>query len=247
MYKVDYTYSDKSQNTKCTLFTSSDEALFRFYDERQMGMQELPNGDVTQVANDELSKFYYTNTKLSYCRHIFDVYEILYFDEYISKINWEINVKNTKKIGKYKCTEAKMKLNGRNYTVWFTFEVPVKYGPMKFHNLPGLVIEVIEESGYFTLTFNKISKIKKLKEFEFFKNYFLDKKRDVYDYSEYEERVTEVVVSKKISSIAFVKKMNLEYNNQETTVDEDMQTKNFIDMFVDVPKKLKSELNKHHY
>ena len=74
-YKIDYTYSDKTQNTKCSLYTKNDEAVFKFYDDRQMGSQELPDGDITSVSNDELSKFYYTNKELSYCRHIFYIYD----------------------------------------------------------------------------------------------------------------------------------------------------------------------------
>lgn len=245
-YKIDYFYKDNSQNTKCSLYIANNEAVFKFYDDRQMGTQDLPDGDVVSVTNDELSKFYYTNDKLSYCRHIFNIYEVLYYDDYNEKVNWNINPEKTKKIGKYNCTEAKTRLNGRNYTVWFTFDVPVKYGPMKFHNLPGLVIEVSEDNGYFTLTFDKISKTKKPKEFDFFKNYFFDKKREVYDYNEYEEKVTKVMVARKISSIAFVKKTSLEHNT-EITVDEERQAKEDKNMFVDVPKKLLSELNKYHY
>ena len=246
-YKIDYFYKDKNQNTKCSLYVNNNEAVFKFYDERQMGTQDLPDGDVTSVSNDELSKFYYTNEKLSYCRHIFYIYDILYYDDYNSKLNWNINPQNTKKIGKYNCTEAKTRINGRSYTVWFTFDVPMKYGPMKFHNLPGLVVEVSEDGGYFTLVFDKIAKSKKNKEFDFLKNYFFDKKNDIYDYTEYEERVIEVMVARRINNISFVKKMNLEYSNQELTVDEDRVTKDDIYMFVDIPKKLLSELKKHHY
>lgn len=72
-------------------------------------------------------------------------------------------------------------------------------------------------------------------------------KNDVYDYSEYEERVIEVMVARRISNISFVKKMNIEHSNQELTVDEDRVTKDDINMFVDIPKKLLSELKKHHY
>ena len=54
MYKVDYTYKDFSQNTKCILYTNNKEALFKFYDDREMGTVDLPDGGITHVANDEL-------------------------------------------------------------------------------------------------------------------------------------------------------------------------------------------------
>lgn len=245
MYKIDYIFKDFSQNTKCTLFTDNKEAVFKFYDDRAMGILDLPNGDVTHVANDELSKIYYSNEKLAYCRHLFNVFEILYFDEYKDKVKWTINTQNKKKIGKYNCTEATTRLNGRNYTAWFTFEVPIKYGPMKFHNLPGLIIEVNEDSGYFTLSFEKISKTPKPKEFNFFKDYFLNTKKNVYAYSDYEKKVIEKMVARKIRSIESVKRANLEGNH--VTVDEDILEKEDVNMFVDIPTTLLHELKKYHY
>ena len=245
MYKVDYTYKDFSQNTKCILYTNNKEALFKFYDDREMGTVDLPDGGITHVANDELSKFVYTNDKVVYCRHIFNIFEILYFDDIKEKIKWTINIDVKKKIGKYNCTEAKVRLNGRNYTIWFTFEVPMKYGPMKFHNLPGMAIEVAEDSGYFTLTFNKISKIIKPKEFDFYKNYFLVTKKNVYNYATYEKKAVDAVVANKIRIIESIKKSNLEGGN--TTVNEDLADKNNVNMFIDIPKNLLSELKKHHF
>ena len=245
VYKVEYTYKDFSQSTKCTLYTNNKDALFKFYDDREMGILDLPDGDVTHVANDELSKFYYTNDKFVFCRHIFSVYEILYFDEYKEKLKWTINIDSKKRIGKYNCTEAKIKLNGRNYTIWFTFDVPVKFGPMKFHSLPGMVVEVAEDTGYFTLTFDKISKTTKPKDFDFYKNYLLVTKKNVYDYITYEKKTVDAVVANKIRLIESIKKSNLEGGN--TTVDENLADKNNVDMFVDIPKNLLLELKKYHF
>ena len=55
-------------------------------------------------------------------------------------INWEIKNK-TKKIGNYKATKAIGSFRGRDYTVWFTYDIPVPFGPWKLHGLPGLILE----------------------------------------------------------------------------------------------------------
>lgn len=64
--------------------------------------------------------------------------------ESMGLFNWEITDKS-KLIGTFEAFEAKTSFRGRNYTAWFTYEVPVDIGPWKFHGLPGLVLEVTDE------------------------------------------------------------------------------------------------------
>ncbi len=55
-------------------------------------------------------------------------------------INWSIK-NETKKIGSYIATKAEGDFRGRAYTVWFTYSIPVSFGPWKLHGLPGLILE----------------------------------------------------------------------------------------------------------
>lgn len=55
-------------------------------------------------------------------------------------IDWDIKNK-TKKIGNYTATKAKGSFRGRDYTVWFTYDLPIPFGPWKLHGLPGLILE----------------------------------------------------------------------------------------------------------
>ncbi|WP_396178850.1 GLPGLI family protein [Flavobacterium sp.] len=56
------------------------------------------------------------------------------------EINWKIESK-TKKIGNYTATMAKGSFRGRDYTAWFTYDIPAPFGPWKLHGLPGLILE----------------------------------------------------------------------------------------------------------
>lgn len=58
--------------------------------------------------------------------------------------DWEITEKS-KLIGAFEAYEAKTSFRGRNYSAWFTYDVPVDIGPWKFHGLPGLILEVTDE------------------------------------------------------------------------------------------------------
>jgi len=73
------------------------------------------------------------------------IFSILHFDKdiyYIKdsaiKINWEIS-SETKKIGNFTCTKATANFRGRDYTAWFTTDIPLPYGPWKLMGLPGLI------------------------------------------------------------------------------------------------------------
>lgn len=61
--------------------------------------------------------------------------------EQSGSIVWNITG-NVKKIGGFNVKEAKTNFRGRNYTAWFTPDVPISVGPWKFHGLPGLILEV---------------------------------------------------------------------------------------------------------
>lgn len=60
-------------------------------------------------------------------------------------IDWEI-VEKTKKIGTFNCQLAIGEFRGRKYNVWFTTKIPSRSGPWKLYGLPGLILEVTDNS-----------------------------------------------------------------------------------------------------
>jgi GLPGLI family protein len=63
---------------------------------------------------------------------------------------WELH-EETKKIGEYLCfkattfhttTNPKGKIFNHNFTAWYTPQLPYKFGPAGYGNLPGLIIEL---------------------------------------------------------------------------------------------------------
>ena len=59
-------------------------------------------------------------------------------------MEWKLN-KETKNIGKFNCKKATCSFRGRNYTAWYTLEVPLPYGPWKLQGLPGVILEAYDE------------------------------------------------------------------------------------------------------
>ena len=67
-------------------------------------------------------------------------------------INWNLT-SDKKKIGIYNVQKATCKYGGRNWTAWFTNEIPLNYGPYVFYGLPGLVLEVFDENHDYHFSF----------------------------------------------------------------------------------------------
>jgi len=60
--------------------------------------------------------------------------------------NWKL-VDESKTIQSFNCRKAEVNYNGRNWTAWYTTDIPLAYGPYKFTGLPGLIIKISDENG----------------------------------------------------------------------------------------------------
>lgn len=67
------------------------------------------------------------------------------------KIDWKI-APETSKIGEYKAQKATTNWGGRNWTAWFSTDLPFQDGPYKFKGLPGLIVKMEDESQTHIMT-----------------------------------------------------------------------------------------------
>ena len=54
---------------------------------------------------------------------------------------------DSKTVCGYTCRKATGTYGGRNWTVWYTEDIPVPYGPWKFAGLPGLVMKAVDSDS----------------------------------------------------------------------------------------------------
>lgn len=72
-------------------------------------------------------------------------------------MSWKLSDEK-KKICGYECQKATSHFRGRDFTAWFTTDIPVKGGPWKFGGLPGLILKVYDIDGLYTFEAIKIEK-----------------------------------------------------------------------------------------
>lgn len=70
------------------------------------------------------------------------------YSEPIPEFSW-IFKDGTEEVLGYKCRIAETTFRGRSYIVYFTEDIPVKSGPWKFSGLPGLILKVTDNKGWF--------------------------------------------------------------------------------------------------
>jgi GLPGLI family protein len=67
-------------------------------------------------------------------------------EEDFPTFKWSV-YKEQKTIQNYTCYKATTQFRGRNYTAWFTLDIPVQDGPWKFWGLPGLILDIQDDLG----------------------------------------------------------------------------------------------------
>ena len=75
----------------------------------------------------------------------------LCYEEPKPAIAWKITERDTTVCG-YTCLQARGRVYGREWTVWFAPEIPLSYGPYIFGGLPGLILDAEDADGLFHFT-----------------------------------------------------------------------------------------------
>jgi GLPGLI family protein len=82
------------------------------------------------------------------------------YSENISIQDWKI-YEDTMVILGYLCQKATCRFRGRNYTAWFSMDIPIQNGPWKFGGLPGLILKAYDDDELYVFECVKIENFKK--------------------------------------------------------------------------------------
>lgn len=83
----------------------------------------------------------YKNSTLRFGAHYFlNTYR---YDEPIPEIEWKLERGSEDVLG-YKCKKATCRFRGRDWTAWYSTEIPISEGPWKFGGLPGIILKMTD-------------------------------------------------------------------------------------------------------
>lgn len=83
-------------------------------------------------------------------------------EEKNEKPQWTL-LPDTATILTYPCRKATCHFRGRNYTAWYTLEIPVGEGPWKLCGLPGFIVKAEDSRGHYEFTCTGIEQCKAVK------------------------------------------------------------------------------------
>ena len=79
------------------------------------------------------------------------------FEEEMESPDWTLE-SDTLIVCGYTCKKAITTYFGRNYTAWYTPEIPISEGPWKFFGLPGLILKVEDDREHYSFECISIEK-----------------------------------------------------------------------------------------
>lgn len=88
------------------------------------------------------------------------VSSIYYQFESSDTINWKLH-NDLKTFNEWQLQKATCSYGGRNWTAWFTKEIPLSEGPYKFTGLPGLIFEIYDDKINFKFSLKEICHLRK--------------------------------------------------------------------------------------
>lgn len=71
------------------------------------------------------------------------------YEEDMPSFDWELTDSVTNVLG-YECKGARCRFRGREWTAFYTEDIPLSEGPWKLHGLPGLIMKASDDKGHYT-------------------------------------------------------------------------------------------------
>ena len=132
------------------LIIGDSESIFETKFSKSNSNKPTIKGTMISIGGKLLDQYQYSSTIKdslysfeSFNDNVFKVAEVN------PKFNWNINFSEVKKMNNYTCNKATMQFRGRSYTAWYTPAIPFFYGPFKFSGLPGLILEIEDDTQTF--------------------------------------------------------------------------------------------------
>ena len=157
--KIEYEMNFMINNYNAVLLYNTEKSIFTYYDLAKNKEETDEDGNINLTITDTIPHIIYNNiveTKLYNYTSIFSSNKHEWVEESTPNFNW-IKINETKTINNLSCKKATCNFRGRNYTAWYSPEMPTDLGPWKFQGLPGLILELYDSEHEVHFIVKKIS------------------------------------------------------------------------------------------
>jgi GLPGLI family protein len=142
--------------------------------------------------------------------------EILVLKEKRPVIEWKL-LDEQKNIGKFLANKAICRFRGRNYTAWYSTQIPSAISPWKLNGLPGMILEVHEEDKILEIYFKSI-RISSVVINDLAAIFSTGQSINIEEYAESQNKLADELVKKIASKLP-----------RGTSISIDSKTENFIE------------------
>ncbi|MBR8703122.1 GLPGLI family protein [Porphyromonas levii] len=199
-YKMQTNFSGMPTTYKAALYCNSTNALFIYQDQRKETINSVDEESLQlqYFVADTTAYFIKTDSVLTtLARSTKKEGGLVLIEEKVPQIEWKID-SEFKNIDGYECIKATCNFRGRYYTAWYAPEIPIKYGPFKFHGLPGALFELYDSHHEVVFTLSKVKIESGIVPSEPIKTKYLTISRDLYKKAQKEqfERIKRTLTSR---------------------------------------------------
>lgn len=175
--------SHLSKYYSCFVYNS--DSLVTEWRKQNRNAQSIPTrlgekgkfSDWSEYVYSEYFKYFSSNSLTEYSRMPMYLYqENSQYAEQMPIQDWVIH-KDTLMILGYCCQKATCTFRGREYTAWFSIDIPLSNGPWKFGGLPGLILKVFDMERLFVYECIRIEQYKNKFPIKLYNDYNKYKKR----------------------------------------------------------------------
>lgn len=127
-----------SQDSLMEVFMKQAQRTGNMFDQEKFGIKQAKFSYI-------IKKPYPITDKIAYEDFILNK-KFVYSEDV--KLDWKL-LSETATIENYPVQKATTTFGGRDWTAWFTTEIPLADGPYKFHGLPGLIVKLEDDKLHY--------------------------------------------------------------------------------------------------
>lgn len=126
-----------------------------------------------QIPKTEFQYEIYKGVQAEKITYVKEIAQDKYYYTDNNQFDWKI-FEETDTVAGYRAQIATTSFAGRDYTAWFTQEIPFAEGPYKFNGLPGLIVKIQDDKGHYIFELTHIKKLENPVSFTFRQEEFLE-------------------------------------------------------------------------